>query len=112
MQCLLLPHIDEAAWSKLTRAEQEQRIAPFATYGAELKKAGAFVGAYRPQPSSAAKTVRTIDGKTQVLDGPRSDAIEQLSGVYIIDVPDLDTALSWAERLPAASYGLVEVRPI
>ena len=66
----------------------------------------------RLQRSSAASSVRISDGKTQVLDGPYADTKEQLGGYYMIDVPDLDTALSWASRCPGASHGVVEVRPI
>jgi hypothetical protein len=77
-----------------------------------LTTAGVLVGNYRPQPSSTAKTVRITDGKTQVLDGLYADTKEQLSGLYIIDVPDLEAALSWAERNPAAGFGVVEVRPV
>ena len=48
----------------------------------------------------------------QVLDGPFAESKEQLGGYYIIDVPDLDTALSWAERCPGSVYGAIEVRPV
>src|SRR5919197_169970 len=102
MQYLILPHIDEAWWAGLTKEEQAQRIVAYGTYGDELRKAGAFVGAFRPQPSFAAKTVRVADGRTQVLDGPLAATKEQLSGVYVVDVPDFDAALSWAARNPAA----------
>jgi hypothetical protein len=64
------------------------------------------------QPSSSATTVRIANGKTQVLDGPYVDSKEQLGGYYLIDVPDLDAALSWAARCPAVSHGVVEVRPL
>ena len=37
---------------------------------------------------------------------------EQIGGFYMIEAPDLDAALDWAARCPAASYGKVEVRPI
>ncbi len=40
------------------------------------------------------------DGKTQVLNGPYAETKEQLGGYYMIDVPDLDAALSWARALP------------
>ncbi len=43
---------------------------------------------------------------------PYAESKEQLGGYYLIDVPDLDTALSWAARCPGASHGTVEVRPI
>ena len=51
-------------------------------------------------------------GKTNVVNGPYADTKEQLAGYYMIDVPDLDAALSWAARCPGASHGIVEVRPI
>jgi hypothetical protein len=47
-----------------------------------------------------------------VLDGPYADSKEQLGGLFIIDVPDLDAAISWAARCPAATHGVVEVRPL
>jgi hypothetical protein len=52
-----------------------------------------------------------VDGKSQVLDGPYVDSKEQLGGYYVIDVPDLDAALSWAARCPGAGHGVIEVRP-
>src|SRR5208282_5484083 len=48
----------------------------------------------------------------KVLVGPFAETKEQLGGYYLIDVPDLDAALVWAKRCPAARYGTVEVRPI
>jgi len=51
-------------------------------------------------------------GKPTVLDGPFIESKEQLGGYYLIDVPDLDAALSWAARCPAVGHGVVEVRPI
>jgi hypothetical protein len=56
--------------------------------------------------------VRVANGKTQVLDGPYVDSKEQIGGYYVIDVSDLDAALSWAARCPGASHGVVEVRPV
>jgi hypothetical protein len=64
------------------------------------------------QPSSTATTVRVKGGKTEVLNGPYAETKEQLGGYYLIDVPDLDAALSWAARCPGASVGTIEVRPI
>jgi hypothetical protein len=64
------------------------------------------------QPTSTATTVRITNGKSQVLDGPYVDTKEQLGGYFLIDAPDLDSAISWAARCPAAGHGVVEVRPI
>ncbi|MGD9537441.1 MAG: YciI family protein [Alphaproteobacteria bacterium] len=112
MQYLLMLYVSEAGWSKLTKAEQEQGVAAYYAYTEALKKAGALAGANRLQPSAAATTVRIANGKSQVLDGPYAESKEQLGGYYLIDVADLDAAISWAARCPAANHGVVEVRPL
>jgi hypothetical protein len=63
-------------------------------------------------PPSAATSVRLEGGKRLVQDGPVAATKEQLAGYVVIEVPDLDAALSWAARCPAATYGAVEVRPV
>ena len=112
MRYLLTPLIDEAYWDGLPKEEQGREMAAFRDYGGALREAGALVGNYRPHPSTQAKTVRVLDGQTQVHDGPHGDLKEQPGGYYIIDVPDLAAALDWAGRSPSARYGVVEVRPI
>lgn len=112
MQYLLMLYVNEAGWPKLSKAEQEQGMAAYAAYTEALRKAGALKGSNRLQPSSAATTVRIANDKMQVLDGPYADSKEQLGGYYLIDVPDLDAALSWAARCPAVGHGVVEVRPL
>lgn len=112
MQYLLMIYVDESAWPKMSKAEQDQGVAAYAAYGEALRKAGVIVGSHRLQPTTTATTVRVANGKSQALDGPYVDSKEQLGGYFLIDVPDLDAALSWAARCPAASHGVVEVRPI
>jgi hypothetical protein len=102
----------ESGWSKMTPAEQEQAMSAYTAYTEALKKAGALSGSNRLQPISSATTVRVANGKTQVLNGPYADSKEQLGGYYLIDVADLDAAISWAARCPGASHGIVEVRPV
>ena len=112
MQYLLMLYSEEAGWAKMTKTEQEQGMAAYKAYGEALTKAGVYVGSNRLQPSSAATTVRVANGKSQVLDGPFVDSKEQVGGYYLIDVPDLDAALSWAARCPGAGHGVVVVRPV
>lgn len=59
-----------------------------------------------------ATTVRLREGRRLVQDGPYAETREQLGGFFLIDVPDLDAALDWAARCPAALNGVVEVRPL
>jgi hypothetical protein len=56
--------------------------------------------------------VRVRDGETQITDGPFAETKEQLGGYYLIDAPDLDTALEQAARVPNSYYGSIEVRPV
>jgi hypothetical protein len=112
MQYMLMLYSQETRWPGMTKAEQEQAMAAYGAYTEALRKAGALAGMGRLQPTSAATTVRVENGKSQVLDGPYVDSKEQLGGFFIIDVADLDAAISWAARCPGASHGVVEVRPL
>ena len=112
MQYLLMLYANEAGWSNMTKDQQEQGMAAYTAYTEALKKGGVWKGSNRLQPINSATTVRVTDGKSQVLDGPYIDSKEQLGGYYLIDVPDLDSAISWAARCPSASHGTVEVRPV
>jgi hypothetical protein len=112
MEYLLMLYSEEAGWAKMPKAQQEQGVAAYAAYTEALKKAGVWKGSNRLGPSSTATTVRVTNGKSQVLNGPFVESKEQLAGYYLIDVADLDAALSWAARCPGASHGTIEVRPL
>jgi hypothetical protein len=112
MQYLMLLYVSEAGWSELTPAQQEQGVGAYKAYTETLTKAGVLKGVNRLQDSSSATTVRLTNGKSQVLNGPYADSKEQVGGYYLIDVPNLDAAISWAARCPTADHGVVEVRPL
>ena len=112
MQYLLALHLDESAWDKMTPEQQKQGAGAYTAYTEALKAAGVWLGSNRLRPSSTATTMRTTNGKIQVLDGPFADSKEQLAGYYLIDVPDLDAAMSWAGKCPAVQHGTVEVRAV
>lgn len=83
----------------------------YRAYTKALTDAGVLVGGAPLQPAHLATTIRHHDSKRRVQDGPYAEAKEQLGGYYVLEVPDLDKALDWAARCPAASSGAVEVRP-
>ena len=112
MQYLLMIYSEENRWNQMTDGERQQGVAAYQAYTEALKKAEALVGANRLQHTNTATTVRLVDGKPQVLDGPFSDSKEQLAGYYLIDVPNLDAAITWASRCPGAAHGSMEVRPV
>jgi len=112
MQYLLLLYANEHGWDSLTPEQQQQGAAAYKAYTEALQKSGALQGANRLQPTSTATTVRSNNGKAQVLDGPYADSKEQLGGYYLIEAADLDAAIAWANRCPGASHGTIEVRPV
>ncbi len=112
MKYMLLVYSNESAFQALPKAEAEKGLAAYGAYTEAMKKAGVLVGSNRLRPTSDSTTVRIADGKTKVLNGPYAETKEQLGGYFMIDVPDLDAALSWAARCPGASHGTVEVRPL
>ena len=112
MKYILLDYVNEAGWPTLTRAEQEHWLGAYRAYMEAMTKAGVLRSSSGLRRTESATTVRTVEGKTQVLDGPYTDSKEQLGGFHIIEVADLDAAISWAARSPTALHGVVEVRPL
>ena len=112
MQYMLLIYHDEAARARASQAQMSETTGAYMAYAAALRESGALVAGDRLDLTSTATTVRVVDGKTQVLDGPYAETKEQLGGYFIIEAPDLDAALGWAGRCPGARIGAIEVRPI
>lgn len=111
MQYLLLIYEDEAL-SPTTDEARTAMMGAYFAYTKELRDAGVFVGGDALHPIATATTVRVRDGRATTTDGPFAETKEQLGGYYLINVPDLDAALKWAAKIPAAHTGSVEVRPI
>ncbi|MDJ0393661.1 YciI family protein [Rhodococcus sp. G-MC3] len=84
--------------------------AAFGAYGRALQAAGVLVAAEVLASTRSTTTVTIRSGDLQIQDGPFAETKEALAGVFVIDVPDLDAALMWAEQCPGAQYGVVEVR--
>ncbi|SRR6266404_251598 len=112
MKYILMDYVNEAGWPQLTRAEQEHWLGAYKAFMEAMTKAGVLKDSKGLRPTASATKVRVVDGKTQVLDGPYADSKEQLGGFHIIEVADLDAAISWAARSPTALHGVVEVRPL
>jgi hypothetical protein len=81
-------------------------------YGRALADDGVHLGDNALQGLETATTVRVRDGETLITDGPFAETKEMLGGYYLVDVPDRETAVALAARVPSAPYGSIEVRPI
>jgi hypothetical protein len=94
------------------RRKDETMRAAGAAYGEALRAAGVFVAGAGLESPQATTMVSVRDGKRQIHDGPYAETKEFLGGFAIIDVPNLDVALEWAARHPAAAQTSIEVRPL
>ena len=96
------------------QGEQEmmEEMPAWFTYTEELDQAGKNLGGEALLPVAMATTVQVRNGERIVTDGPFAETKEVLGGFYIIEAENLDEAMEWAEKVPAAPYGSIEIRPI
>jgi hypothetical protein len=111
MHYWLLLNNQEAGEIGLTAEDMAPMEAAFDAYAKSLDDSGVLVYAEILQPSAQSTTLTVRGGSLQVQDGPFADTKEKLNGTFVIDVPDLDAALAWAEKCPGAIYGVIEIRP-
>ena len=81
-------------------------------YDQSLRDAGRCLASEALQPVHTAASVRVRDGKMSVTDGPFAETKEVLAGFYLIDAADRNEAIQIASKMPPASVGTVEVRPV
>ena len=112
MRYALLIHYPQPANPTLTEDEIKAGMAAFQAYATALEEAKVLRSAEVLQTIASATSVSTKQGALQVQDGPFADTKEAFAGIFMLDVPDLDAALAWAEKCPAARYGTIEIRPI
>jgi hypothetical protein len=112
MKYALLIYAAEKDWAEKSKEEQGRIYNEYWAYSVELKKSGKMVSCEPLDPTSTATTIRVRDGKTVPTDGPFADTKEQLGGIYVVEVKDLDEAMAWAARIPDARTGCIEIRPL
>lgn len=109
MKYMLLVYSPESAW---TAAEWTECVESSLEICRELAGKHQLESAAPLFPVRTAATVRVREGGILVTAGPFAETTEQLGGYYLIDVANLDEAISIAARLPPAQKGTVEIRPL
>ena len=109
MRYMLLVYLNEQA---LSESERQDCYVKSAQLAREIHSSGKYLDASPLHPVATATSIRVRDGKRLVTDGPFAETREQLGGFYLVDAKDLDEAISIAERIPAARFGTVEIRPV
>jgi len=111
MRYALLMHYREAAEGEINDQAIAEAKDAFEAYGRALESAGVLLSADVLQPTAATTTLTCREGGLQVQDGPFAETKEALAGIFMLEVPDLDAAIGWAEKCPGAQWGVIEVRP-
>ena len=79
----------------------------------DVLKSGASIEMGAALEGPAAATVVSVrDGKRLIEDGPYPDTKEQLGGFFMIDAPDMETAVTLSAKCPAVKHGFVDVRAV
>ena len=112
MKYMLLMYANEAIAPKFTPQEQQTVMKDWQAYMQEAASAGVLLDNNGLLPTTNATTVRVRDGKSLTTDGPFAETHEQLGGFSVLECKDLDEAIRWAEKIPTAKYGSIEIRPL
>lgn len=112
MKYILLIYGKEEEWLSMSREEMETAYRQHGAYAAAMEEAGVMRGGAELKPVTTATTVRFENGLKKTIDGPFAETKEQLGGYYLIEVEDVDEAISWADKMPCMQNGAVEIRPL
>ena len=112
MRYLLMITAADADGDQIPAGEQAAAMAGYAAFNAEAGAAGVLLSGERLRPSGSATTVRVRKGETLITDGPFAESKEHIGGFYLVEAADLDEAIRWAQKIPGAKYGSIEIRPI
>lgn len=107
----MLLHNNEPAEGGISKEQVMTFQAAFDRYAKALEQPSVLISAEILQPSTATTTFTLRNGQREIRQGPLHNTPEKLAGCFVIDIPDLDTALNWAERCPGAQYSILEIRP-
>lgn len=112
MRYILMSYVDQSRVATLPPEQMQALMGRYISFTQALAESGIMRGAEHLQPVETATSVRNRDGESVLTDGPFADISEVFGGFWIIDVPDLDTALKHAADCPASDVGCTEVRPL
>lgn len=116
MRYAMLIYSDQEPWFELTEEESakrsEESLPKWYSFFEELGTADPDMSGKELDDIRTAKTVRVRNGEVVVTDGPFAETKEQIGGLFDTNLPDLDTAIEYAAKIPASEYGSIEVRPV
>ena len=111
MKYICLGYIEPNKFENLSESERNAMMDDCFTYDDELRRNGHFAGGEALQPPQAAATLRWVDGKVTIVDGPYAETKEQIGGILILEARDLNHAIQLMSKHPGVKAGPFEIRP-
>ncbi len=111
---MILLHSDESAAPDFAPGSPEfdEMMGEWMAFNADLAEGNHLLGGASLAPTMTATTLHKSPEGNSTTDGPYAETKEQLGGFYILECETLDDAIQWAAKIPHASSGTVEVRPV
>jgi hypothetical protein len=112
MKYLFLAYRDEKQWDAMSLYERDAFENACLANEQELRQRGHLFAVEDLQSSLTALTVRIVNGKVSLTDGPFAETQGQLIQLFFINARDLNEAIRVASKMPQARRGSIEVRPV
>jgi len=112
MQYICLIYSAENTGPQPGTPEFNAMLQEYGKFTQEVQEKGALVAGDALQPVSTATTVTRENGKIEITDGPFAETKETLGGYYLLECKSLDEAIEHAAKIPTATHGRIEIRPL
>jgi hypothetical protein len=112
---LILIHSNPAAravWNEMSERQRAEGLDYYTALREDLEASGELIVSEALRDPADGKHISVRDGQTFASDGPFAEVKEFLAGFFLVDCESMDRAVEIAGRVPEASMGLVEVRPV
>ncbi len=112
MQFLMLIYTDDTLLDALPEGEFDTRMRSCFEHADTLRAEGCLLGSQQLEPPATAKSIRILNGRTSIIDGPFAETKEVLAGFNLIEAADIEEATRIASEFPWAQTGCIELRPV
>ena len=112
MKYICLGYIEPNKFESMSESEQNAMADECFSYDDEMRKNGQFAGGEALQPPQTATTLRWVNGKVTITDGPYAETKEQIGGILILEARDLNHAIQIMSNHPGVKSGPFEIRPV
>ena len=111
MKYICLGYIEDKKWETMPESERNAMMDECLAYDDVLRESGHFAGGEALDSPRNATTLRWVNGKVSVTDGPYAETKEQLGGILVLEARDLNHAIQLMSRHPGVKAGPFEIRP-